>query len=134
LSRYSKIIPSEKLTTIMPKSILEDLDAVASWFFGPCAENQQFVVGLYNRIVKNHIDGRIAYKNEWKDPDFFGKEVQQSDVFKKNMERLENYIDDLFIGLNDKTVPFWSPRYMGHMVMESTMASSLGYVAALQFN
>ena len=31
-------------------------------------------------------------------------------------------------------VPFFSPRYMGHMISEQTMASLVGYFATMLYN
>ncbi|CAG8544963.1 22226_t:CDS:2 [Gigaspora margarita] len=106
---------------------------VASWFFGPRAENKEFVKEFYNNIIDLQAEGRMSYFDST-DPKFITTQMQNSKEFKNNMEYLRNQLYKLLEKLNERTVPFWSPRYMGHMVTETTMPSNLGYVAALQYN
>ncbi|CAG8788122.1 32436_t:CDS:2 [Gigaspora margarita] len=106
---------------------------IASWFFGPRAENKEFVKEFYNNIIDLQAEGRMSYFDS-ADPKFITTQMQNSKEFKNNMEYLRSQLNKLLEKLNERTVPFWSPRYMGHMVTETTMPSNLGYIAALQYN
>ncbi|CAG8812966.1 4702_t:CDS:2, partial [Cetraspora pellucida] len=104
-----------------------------SWFFGPRAENKEFVKEFYNNVIDLQAEGRKAYFDT-ADPNFITPQMQDSEEFKTNINYLKSQLNKLLEKLNERTVPFWSPRYMGHMVTETTMPSNLGYVAALQYN
>ncbi|CAG8594715.1 7893_t:CDS:2 [Cetraspora pellucida] len=106
---------------------------IASWFFGPRAENKEFVKEFYNNVIDLQAEGRKAYFDT-ADPNFITPQMQDSKEFKTNINYLKSQLNKLLERLNERTVPFWSPRYMGHMVTETTMPSNLGYVAALQYN
>src|SRR2546426_204575 len=116
----------------MSEPFSDESNATASWFLGPRAENGKLVKEFYQEIIRLQIDGRKKYYPG--DKDFITKEMQESSTFKENMEKIRNLLFPLLERLSDKAMPFWSPRYMGHMAMEQTMASNLGYVAALQYN
>ncbi|CAG8594035.1 11224_t:CDS:2 [Dentiscutata erythropus] len=106
---------------------------IASWFFGPRAENKEFVKEFYDNVIDLQAEGRMLYFDS-ADPNFITTQMQNSKEFKNNIEYLRSQLNKLLEKLNERTVPFWSPRYMGHMVTETTMPSNLGYVAALQYN
>ncbi|CAG8690205.1 36744_t:CDS:10, partial [Racocetra persica] len=78
-------------------------------------------------------EGRKTYFDT-EDPNFITLQMQNSKEFKTSMDYFRSQLNKLLEKLNERTVPFWSPRYMGHMVTETTMPSNLGYVAALQYN
>jgi glutamate/tyrosine decarboxylase-like PLP-dependent enzyme len=106
--------------------------AVASWFYGPHAENNHWIRQFYKDIVKEHMEARQNYFPN--DPQFITDQMKRSVEFERNMNNLKEQLALLSGKLAQKTTPFWSPRYMGHMSMEPTMPSHLGYVAALQYN
>ncbi|CAG8618746.1 17081_t:CDS:2, partial [Racocetra fulgida] len=95
--------------------------------------NKEFIKEFYNNIIDLQAEGRMMYFDT-ADPHFITTQMQNSKEFKNNMEYLRSQLNKLLEKLNERTVPFWSPRYMGHMVTETTMPSNLGYVAALQYN
>ncbi|CAG8734348.1 8858_t:CDS:2, partial [Racocetra fulgida] len=92
-----------------------------------------FVKEFYNNVIDLQAEGRKTYFDT-EDPNFITSEMQNSKEFKTNMDYFRSQLNKLLEKLNERTVPFWSPRYMGHMVTETTMPSNLGYVAALQYN
>ena len=44
--------------------------------------------------------------------------------------RLMRFLDEL----NDKSIPFYSPRYSGHMSVDQNMPAILGYLATMFYN
>ncbi|CAG8775678.1 18900_t:CDS:1, partial [Racocetra persica] len=110
----------------------QENNAVASWFFGPRAENCDFVHEFYKEIIEKQVEARKVYFST--DPFFITADMRNSAEFKSNMNSLRDQLQKISDLLAEKTVPFWSPRYMAHMSMEATMPSNLGYVAALQYN
>ncbi|CAG8514963.1 uncharacterized protein OCT59_017920 [Rhizophagus irregularis] len=107
-------------------------NAVASWFYGPHAENNHWVRRFYDMIVDEHKKARQGYFPL--DPQFITEQMKKSVEYEKNMNNLSEQLTLLSKELARKTTPFWSPRYMGHMSMEPTMPGHLGYIAALQYN
>lgn len=107
-------------------------NAIASWFYGPHAENNHWVRKCYKMIAEEHMKARQDYFPQ--DPQFITDEMKKSAEYRKNMDYLGEQLTLLSKLLAQKTTPFWSPRYMGHMSMEPTMPSHLGYMAALQYN
>ncbi|CAG8599100.1 46_t:CDS:10, partial [Diversispora eburnea] len=108
-------------------------NAVASWFLGPRAENCYFFREFLEEITDKQVEARRD-KYYPKDPYFITNEIRDSVEYNSSMEYLREVLAELSNKLVKKTIPFWSPRYMGHMSMESTMAGNLGYVAALLYN
>ncbi|KAI1774360.1 pyridoxal phosphate-dependent transferase [Hypoxylon cercidicola] len=105
---------------------------VGSWFLGPRAENINLLRGFFNIILDDHQKARESIYPE--DPDFITKEMMQTDAFKESINRLTENVHSLSGDLAKASVPFWSPRYNGHMLMDTTMPSIIGYTAAMMYN
>jgi hypothetical protein len=73
-------------------SFSDDLNAIASWFFGPCAENEVFVEEFDKHIVRRQAQGRKEYKKSHDDPNFITDDMQNSEVFKDNIKELEKVL------------------------------------------
>ncbi|RIA97930.1 pyridoxal phosphate-dependent transferase [Glomus cerebriforme] len=107
-------------------------NAIASWFLGPRAENSELVRKFYNKTINQQKEARRNYFPD--DPFFITRSMQNSAGFKRNMRYLQKRLNLLSDKLAQKTIPYWSPRYMAHMTMESSIPANLGYLAALQYN
>ncbi|GBB93074.1 hypothetical protein RclHR1_02100023 [Rhizophagus clarus] len=107
-------------------------NVVASWFYGPHAENNHWICKFYEMITDEHMKARQGYfPNNTR---IITDQMKKSVEYSRNMRYLEIQLSLLSKELAQKSTPFWSPRYMGHMSMEPTMPSHLGYMAALQYN
>ena len=60
---------------------------------------------------------RCAYDNVFQT--FITKSIHESKTFQENVDLLRSEIDTVSRLLNEYSVPFFSPRYMGHMIWET---------------
>ncbi|KAF3936110.1 hypothetical protein ABW20_dc0110203 [Dactylellina cionopaga] len=106
--------------------------AVASWFLGPRAENFKYLATAFLRVLHGQKEARVNLYSD--DPDFITAKIQANDLFKESMEFLDTQIDYLSKDLSVNSIPFWSPRYNGHMNMDTTMPSLIGYLTTMLYN
>lgn len=57
-----------------------------------------------------------------------------SQAFKDSMSKLETNVTFLSSLLPQHSIPFYSPRYMAHMLNDVSMPATLGYLMALMYN
>ena len=62
------------------------------------------------------------------------REMKNQKEFLDARNKLEKEFDQLLAGLRDLSIPFYSPRYYGHMIWETTIPSMLGNFAAMLSN
>ena len=106
--------------------------ATAAWFLGPKAENLDLLNDLVTRSLNHHADFR-KYKHFPLDPKYITKDIKKEYVFKKAEECLTENLDELCQRMKN-SVPFANFRFQGQMVWDTTMASNVGYIAALLYN
>ena len=91
--------------------------AVGAWFFGPRAENFSFLEEFFKYILDQHKGTR---QNLFpKDQAFISTEMQETPLFKAQIDRLKVELSAITKVLDKHSVPFWSPRYNAHMVRTS---------------
>ncbi|KAK6531098.1 hypothetical protein TWF281_007923 [Arthrobotrys megalospora] len=106
--------------------------AVASWFLGPRAENFKYLAQSFLRVLHGQKEARInLFPN---DPDFITSEIQSNELFQQSIEYLNKQVDLLSQQLSVNSIPFWSPRYNGHMNMDTTMPALIGYLTTMLYN
>ncbi|TDL20030.1 PLP-dependent transferase [Rickenella mellea] len=111
---------------------LDRHDAVGAWFLGPRAENFRYLEHLFKYVLDEQEKARKGYFP--KDNQFVSSQMQASDLFKENMAKLDETVKKLGPLLAEHSVPFWNPRYCGHMVMDTTMPGMIGYLMAMMYN
>ena len=105
-----------------------DLDL---YFLGPKSEQRQFLDEALHLVLNDHVFWR---RNYWpKDPPAIGYSKtngQDAAHFK------EMFFNELFSLVSDLKldVPVFSPRYMAHMISETTLPSLVAYFATLLYN
>ena len=99
-------------------------DAIAAWFFGPHAENSKYLQAFIDRALEKHKYFRAAMYAT--DPRSITEKMQSSGLFKTNMKAREAEHEAVMGLLGKNSVPFWSPRYNAHMLMDTTLASNVG--------
>ncbi|KAH9884505.1 PLP-dependent transferase [Cubamyces lactineus] len=107
-------------------------DAISACFLGPRAENFAILEELFHGALADHAQTRIDYKPG--DGDFITSSMQATEQFQSTTDNLRTqakYVSDL---LNTYSIPFFSTRYMGHMCMETSMPSMLGWMITILFN
>jgi glutamate/tyrosine decarboxylase-like PLP-dependent enzyme len=106
-------------------------EALRAWFLGPRGENAELLERLLTEALRDHVFWRRNYHPE----DGF--------TIRETEKRREGYLDAVatltqeLMGLLSELkrgAPFFSGRYQGHMVHEQTMASLVGYFAAMLVN
>ncbi len=108
----------------------EPLD-LASIFLGPKGENADYFERLLLEALRDHVFWRRNFHPE--DGFLVGDRGKRSDAYQRSLavlsEELLNLLGELKAG-----VPFFSPRYIGHMNSDLTMASLIGYFATMLYN
>ncbi|EEB93640.1 hypothetical protein MPER_07671, partial [Moniliophthora perniciosa FA553] len=103
-----------------------------AWFLGPRAENFGYLTNVLNIVLMEQGKARNSYYPE--DPKFIPNEVQVSPAFQTQMKNLTHWVTCLAEKLSRHHVPFWNPRYNGHMLNDTTLPGIAGYLTAMLFN
>ena len=124
-----KATDMERSSDVEPALDFEhDLDL---YFLGPKSEQRQFLSEALHLVLNDHVFWRRNYYP--KDPPAIGySKVNGADAshFK------EQFFTELFSLVSDLKldVPVFSPRYMAHMISETTLPSLVAYFATLLYN
>jgi glutamate/tyrosine decarboxylase-like PLP-dependent enzyme len=102
---------------------------LGAWFLGPKAENAETEEKLISFILQDYFHWRRNYypSDEIVIPQSMRRE--QADW----NDELAQKIAEMLAGLR-KHFPFYSPRYLAHMISDQTLPSVLGYFAGLLYN
>lgn len=65
---------------------------------------------------------------------FIPEEVREKDLYKSIVTNFSEVVKKVAHLMGQQSVPFWSPRYEGHMCTDLTMPSLLGYFMAMLYN
>lgn len=102
---------------------------LSAWFLGPKAENSAILKELVNYILDDYIHWRRNY--------FPADPIVVDRIRRRNHEfwydRLTTQIDTILNELKAH-YPFYSPRYIAHMVSEQSLPSVIGYFAGMLYN
>ena len=105
--------------------------ALRSWFLGPRAENAALLEGLVVEALRDHVFWRRNFHPE---DGFAIRELdKRSEGYEDAVATLTQELLGLLAELK-RDVPFFSSRYKGHMLFEQTIASQIGYFAAMLYN
>ena len=106
-------------------------DAIRSWFLGPRAENADLFERLITEALRDHVFWRRNYHPE---DGFTIRETDKRTVgYEEAVATLTQELMGLLAELK-QDVPFFSGRYKGHMAYQQTIASQVGYFAAMLYN
>ena len=106
-------------------------DALRAWFLGPRAENAELLERLVTEAVRDHVFWRRNYHPE------DGAVIRETDKRSPGYEEAVATLTQELMGLLaelKRDVPFFSGRYKGHMLWQQTIASQVGYFAAMLYN
>lgn len=102
---------------------------LSAWFLGPKAENSGIWKELINYIFDDYIHWRRNY--------FPTDPVVVDRVLRRNQEfwydKLTGQLDSVLNELKAH-YPFYSPRYIAHMLSEQSLPSVVGYFAGMLYN
>lgn len=100
---------------------------VSSWFLGPRAENLDILQTLFSQALNRQKQARVELSDDDRDKHIFiTDEMKELDVYKESIHTLTRNSTEVSDKLATHSVPFWSPRYNGHMLMDTTLASIVG--------
>lgn len=100
-------------------------------FLGPQGQNAERLERALLDAVRDHVYWRRGFHPE--DPDAVDPFRQQSPAFRYTESRFESAERRLLARLK-QSVPFHSPRYIGHMSSDTLIAAQVGYLAAMLYN
>jgi len=106
-------------------------DALRAWFLGPRAENADLLERLVTEALRDHVFWRRNFHPE------DGAVIRETDKRTPGYEDAVATLTQELMGLLaelKRDVPFFSGRYKGHMVWQQTIASQVGYFAAMLYN
>jgi glutamate/tyrosine decarboxylase-like PLP-dependent enzyme len=103
-------------------------EALGAWFLGPKAENERLLADLIEEAVRHHSAVRqVTYPDPpWADPSSPDHQVSAA-ILKQELRSLLHR-------LGRYSVPFYSYRYQGHMLWDTTLPATAGYFGAMLNN
>lgn len=101
-------------------------------FLGPKSENRKFFRDMMNWMVDDHLDWRCYFHPD--DKPMIGAAEKRKHSFNTTLRRTAEALIELAKNLHDSSVPWFSPRYLGHMTADTLMAANLGYMLTLLYN
>lgn len=104
---------------------------LASVFLGPKGENADVFERLLLEAFRDHVFWR---RNVHPEDGFLVREAERhAPAYERAVSTLSSELMGL-LGELKAGVPFFSPRYIGHMSSDLTMASLIGYFATMLYN
>ncbi|MCD6568020.1 MAG: tyrosine decarboxylase [Dehalococcoidia bacterium] len=110
---------------------MEKID-VEALFLGPKSENRKFFKETLDFLMDEHIHWRRNFHPE--DEPVINLNQQQEKSFEETLDRTSNALLELSSRLKFSSMPWFSPRYLGHMNSDTLMAANLAYMAAILYN
>ncbi|KAI5888048.1 PLP-dependent transferase [Schizophyllum commune H4-8] len=107
-------------------------ERVCSWFIGPHAENFDALQTIFAGVLKDHRQARLTHFPD--DGPFYTKRIMESTNFKNSVDELQGYVQEISNDLNLRSVPFYTPRYAGHMSWETSLPAIAGWIAGILHN
>jgi hypothetical protein len=109
----------------------ELVHASKAWMLGPKGENQDFIERLFLEVFRDCCYWRRNFHPE--DDPFVTLDDRRSLGFQRSQEALREQLGQMIARLKSG-VPFFNPRYVGHMLTDQFIAGFLGYAAAMFHN
>ncbi len=110
-------------------SLREQTKKLAAWFLGPKAENADVEEKLMSFILQDYFHWR---RNYYPSDEIVIPQSVRRELVDWN-DDLAQKLAEMLAGLR-KHFPFYSPRYLAHMMSDQTIPSVLGYFAGLLYN
>ncbi|NQU50082.1 MAG: hypothetical protein HQ519_15635 [Planctomycetes bacterium] len=112
-----------------PNQGIAELHEHLAWFLGPKAEHRGVFENAILTILRDYVHWRANY--------FPGDPILIKQGIKRELQpgtdRLADCVHEMIAQLR-RNFPFYSPRYLGHMLSDISMPSMLGYFAGMLYN
>lgn len=105
------------------------MEKYLSWFLGPKAENATVFEDLLKLMVKDYLHWRKNYFPQ--DKHLISPADNRS--FVEEHDNLYQNVNE-FLAQMRRNFPFYNPRYIGHMLSDTTIPSMLGYLGGMLYN
>lgn len=105
--------------------------APKAWFLGPKAENQEYFERMLLEAFRDYCYWRRNFHPE--DLGYIRSQDRLQPEFLQYQESLHDHLFEMLSQLK-KSMPFFSPRYLGHMCKDLLVPGTLGYIAAMFYN
>src|SRR5215831_2577521 len=102
-----------------------------SWFLGPKAENADMLERLVLEALRDCVFWRRNFHPE--DDIIITEKVKREDAFQDSLALVRQEFLTLLANLK-RDVPFYSPRYIGHMLGDQLLPAIAAYFAAMLHN
>jgi glutamate/tyrosine decarboxylase-like PLP-dependent enzyme len=102
-----------------------------SWFLGPKAENADMLERLVLEALRDCVFWRRNFHPE--DDIIITEKVKREDAFQDSLALVRQEFLALLANLK-RDVPFYSPRYIGHMLGDQLLPAIAAYFAAMLHN
>jgi hypothetical protein len=102
-----------------------------SWFLGPKAENADMLERLVLEALRDCVFWRRNFHPE--DDIIITEKVKREDAFQDSQALVRQEFLALLANLK-RDIPFYSPRYIGHMVGDQLLPAIAAYFAAMLHN
>ncbi|KOC16826.1 pyridoxal-dependent decarboxylase domain protein [Aspergillus flavus AF70] len=109
---------------------LSNHDIISSYFIGPKSENMPEFKTNINTILDEIVKTRDGYQPD--DAEFISTDVRKK--LKTLNGNFQNAVKEAAKLLGEHSIPFWHPRYQGHMCTDMTMPGLLGYFMTMIYN
>ncbi len=116
------------LVAPIPESEQRTLDAC---FLGPYGENDTLLERLVVEFLRDHVHWRRNFHPE--DPPAIPTRASQHPAYQAFEARMRNELHQLSAALK-RSVPFHSPRYLGHMVSDLLLPGLAAQILTLPYN
>jgi glutamate/tyrosine decarboxylase-like PLP-dependent enzyme/anti-sigma regulatory factor (Ser/Thr protein kinase) len=100
-------------------------------FLGPKAENADLVEQMLLKVYRDYAFWRRNFHPE--DPVVIRPEDQRGPAYEEFVSRFERELFTL-LGELKAGIPFYSPRYIGHMLADVSLPALVGYIATMLYN
>ncbi|GGY11567.1 pyridoxal phosphate-dependent decarboxylase family protein [Paludibacterium paludis] len=113
------------------KNLTSNLN-VDALFLGPKSENRVFFQEMMDYALREHMHWRADFHPE--DAPLVTPVDQHMPDFRNTLYRTEGILRQLSSKLKTTSVPWFSPRYLGHMNADTLMVSNIAYVMTMLYN
>jgi tyrosine decarboxylase len=105
---------------------------VNALFLGPKAENYRFFREMLDFLMDDHAEWRRDFHPD--DSPVVTPQEQGQQDFLDTMQKTREALIELAGNLQLCSIPWFSPRYLGHMTADTLIAANLGYMLTLLYN
>jgi len=105
---------------------------IKALFLGPKGENEKFFSDMLTYLTGDHLSWRRYFHPD--DPPAVTPEDMSDRAYQDTLQTTRETLVDLAAKLQEASMPWFSPRYLGHMNSDTLMAASLGYMLTILYN